>query len=278
MPSPEVAGSPPRVYPWGGREVLAGIGGWVGIFIAVNIIIVVSLLQRDFVSEDVGDAFAKAAEVAAYADAYLRAAATNAELPDAPAIVADQGSLQLGLMVTLLSQVLTFTLVGIVSKQSFSGLVATLGLNRYDFSSIWRPILAVFGAYLMVAIYAAVATASGIDILIPNSTVPTEITRNGLTLSIAAAAVVIGAPISEELFFRGLIFSGLVKRGFWFAALVSGSLFSIPHFDTGSFLPFAGIGVVMAWLYWSRGSLWDAIIFHFLFNLTSFSLLLATTR
>ena len=31
----------------------------------------------------------------------------------------------------------------------------------------------------------------------------------------------------------------------------------------------------MAWLYWRRGSLWDSISFHFMFNFISFALLLA---
>jgi membrane protease YdiL (CAAX protease family) len=52
-------------------------------------------------------------------------------------------------------------------------------------------------------------------------------------------------------------------------------MFSLVHFDPGSVLPFFGIGVLMAWLFWRRGSLWDAIMFHFLFNLLSFSILVA---
>ena len=101
------------------------------------------------------------------------------------------------------------------------------------------------------------------------------ITREDLTMSIAAVVTVIGAPLSEELFFRGFVFSGLLRWGFWPAAAASALLFALVHFDPGSLLPFFSIGLLMAWLYWRRGSLWDAIVFHFLFNALSFSILVA---
>jgi membrane protease YdiL (CAAX protease family) len=87
---------------------------------------------------------------------------------------------------------------------------------------------------------------------------------------------VVAAPISEELFFRGFAFGGLLRWGYWPAAAVSALGFSLAHFDPGSVIPFFCIGLVMAWLYWRRGSLWDSITFHFLFNFISFALLLAS--
>jgi membrane protease YdiL (CAAX protease family) len=124
--------------------------------------------------------------------------------------------------------------------------------------------------------YSLGAEATGISWLEPNSTVPTAVTRDNLTLSITAVATLIGAPLSEEFFFRGLVFTGLLKWGFWPAALVSGAAFSLVHFDPGSLIPFLGIAVVLAWVYWRRGSLWDSIAFHFIFNATSFTLLVVT--
>jgi len=77
------------------------------------------------------------------------------------------------------------------------------------------------------------------------------------------------------LLFRGLVFGGLVRWGFWPAALLSGVGFSMAHIDPGTFIPFTLIGMALAWVYWSTGSLWDAIIAHSLFNTTSFLLLLS---
>ena len=101
--------------------------------------------------------------------------------------------------------------------------------------------------------------------------------RDEATLVLTAIVTLIGAPISEEVFFRGLTFSGLSRWGFWPAALVSGASFSLVHFDPGSFLPFSAIGVLICWIYWRRRSLGDAIAFHFIFNATSFAILVASS-
>jgi len=207
----------------------------------------------------------------------MRAAKEGAELPDPPQLLADQRALQIGLAGTLFSQVLVLGIVGIITRSSFGELVQTFRLRRYSFEAVWRPGLAVIGAYLMVGGYAALVDLLDIEFLQPSSTVPSEITRDNLTIALAAAVIMVGAPLSEELFFRGFAFSGLLKWGFWPAALLSSLVFTLLHLDPGSVIPFTIVGVILAWLYYSRGSLWDSITFHFLFNFTSFMLLLAAS-
>jgi len=244
-------------------------------FVAMSLAVSLLTVYQDFRTEDVGDAFEKLGRVAEYADQRLQAATLGKELPEPPKLLADQRGLQIVLAATLASQALVLAIVGIATGQSFTGLARILRLNRYSAGSIWRPGLAVIAAYTLVVAYSIAADAIGVDLLKPRSTVPTEITRDNLTLAIAAVVIAIGAPISEELFFRGFIFSGLLRLGFWPAALVSGLLFTLFHLDPGSVIPFGLIGILMAWLYWSRGTLWDSIVFHFLFNSTSFMLLVA---
>lgn len=270
--------TPRRTYPWGPKDVLIGVGGFLAVFILANLLIVFVALTNDngFEPTDVGPALEKANAVAKYADQRLSAAANATPLPEAPRIIADQGALQLGMIATLVSQVLLFAVVGVTSKQTFRDLVRTLGLNQFRPGRIWLVAGAVFLAYAGTAVYVLIMDALNIGWLQPDSTVPTEIARDNFTLSIAAVVTIIGAPISEELFFRGLVFSGLLKWGFWPAALISAFMFSLVHFDPGSLIPFMGIAVLMCWLYWRRGSLWDAILFHFAFNTLSFSILVAT--
>ncbi len=232
--------------------------------------------DEGFEPTDVGNIFEKARHVAVYADQRLEAAAASKPLPAPPRILADQGALQLGMIATLATQVMLFAVVGIASKQTFRGLVEALGLRKFSPGRIWIIVGAVALAYLGTAGYSRLMEATGIDWLIPNSTVPTEISRNDFTLSVAAAVTLIGAPISEELFFRGLMFSGLLKWGFWPAAMLSAFMFSVVHFDPGSFIPFVGIATLMCYLYWRRGSLWDSILFHFLFNSVSMAYLVST--
>jgi membrane protease YdiL (CAAX protease family) len=258
--------------------VLVGLAGFLIVFMLANLVVViVAVTNTDgFEPEDVGNAFKKADVVATYADQRLQAAAQGNPLPSPPRILASQTALQIGFVATLATQVLLFGVVGVSSKQTFRGLVQALGLNRFYPGRIWLVFGGVFLAYLGTAAYSLLMHALNISWLEPNSTVPTEIARNNFTLSVAAVVTLIGAPISEELFFRGFMFSGLSKWGFWPAALTSGLMFAAVHFDPGSLIPFIGIAVLMCWLYSRRGCLWDSILFHFAFNALSFSFLVAT--
>ena len=257
--------------------MLIGIGAFIAVFVLAGLGVVLYAVGQggDSRTDDIGHVLEKANAVARYADQRLESATLNEELPGPPQIVANQDLLRVGLLVTLVSQVALLAVVGIGSKQGFRELAATLGLDRFSFGRMWLSGGAVLLAYAGTFAYSLLAEATGISWLQPNSTVPFAITREDLTLSIAAVVTVIGAPLSEELFFRGYVFSGLLRWGFWPAAALSALLFALVHFDPGSLLPFFGIGVLMAWLYWRRGSLWDAIVFHLLFNALSFSILVA---
>ena len=243
---------------------------FVAMFVVATTVVTIVQIRADTRTADVGDAFEKLGQVAAYADHRLAAAANGSPLPAPPILQADQRTLQVALGVTLVTQALVLGIAGISSRQTFTGLARSLGLQRYDIASVWRPGLAVIAAYVLVLVYSVAADATGIGWLKPTSTVPIEITRDHLTLSIAAVVTLIGAPFSEELFFRGLVFGGLLKWGFWPAAVGSAFLFTTFHLDPGSFIPFVLIGIGLAWLFWSRGTLWDSILFHFFFNAASF--------
>ena len=87
-------------------------------------------------------------------------------------------------------------------------------------------------------------------------------------------AVVIGAPVAEELFFRGLALRAFEKRAGPIAAVVGSTvLFTLPHFIgsglDGTLVLFASIGVVGAVLGTVTvvvGRLWPAVFAHMLFN------------
>jgi membrane protease YdiL (CAAX protease family) len=79
-------------------------------------------------------------------------------------------------------------------------------------------------------------------------------------------AVVVLAPLGEELLFRGLLLRALVRRmRFWPAAIISALLFAAAHADSYLLWPRAvalvGTGVVLAWLYRWRGY-WASVTAH----------------
>ncbi len=79
-------------------------------------------------------------------------------------------------------------------------------------------------------------------------------------LVLMVIALVVLAPLGEELLFRGLLLRGLVRRmPFWPAALISSVLFAAAHADAYVLWPRAialiGTGVVLAWIYRRAGLL-----------------------
>lgn len=239
------------------------------------LIALVAALGADARVTDVGNAFDRLAAVAKYADRKLAAAATSQPLPSAPHLFADLTAVKLSFATTLVYEALLLTVSGGTAKKTLREYIEAVGLNRFSVTGLWRPAVAVIAGYTIVAVYVTIVKALGIDILTPQSTVPDSVTRDSGAMAMAFVAAVIAAPISEEVFFRGFVFSGLVKWGFLPAAALSAALFTVAHLDFGSLIPFFVIGLIMAWLYWSRGSLWDSIVFHFLFNFISFAALLA---
>ncbi len=248
------------------------------IFSSGVLIALTAAAGSDYRLRDVGDAFEKMGAVAHYADERLAAAATSQPLPKPPDLLADQTTVQLGFATTLVYEALLVAIVGGATKETFRGLVHAVGLDSYRVTRLWRPAVVAVAGYALVVAYSLAANAIGIDLLKPTSTIPNEVGRETLTLVMAGVLATIAAPLSEELFFRGFVFTGLLRWGFLPAAAISALLFSLAHFDPGSVIPFFGIGILMAWLYWSRGSLWDSIAFHFFFNSVSFIALIFATQ
>jgi uncharacterized protein len=89
---------------------------------------------------------------------------------------------------------------------------------------------------------------------------------------LTALAVGIGAPVSEELLFRGFLLSALATRsyGFWPAALLVNVVWVAFHFGysaVGMLEVFVG-GIYLSWLLWRSGTIWLPIICHAVTNCT----------
>ena len=83
---------------------------------------------------------------------------------------------------------------------------------------------------------------------------------------LTALGVGIGAPISEELLFRGFLLSALAqwRFGFWPAALAANAVWTAFHAGysaAGLIEVFIG-GAYFSWLLWRSGSIWLPILCH----------------
>lgn len=85
-------------------------------------------------------------------------------------------------------------------------------------------------------------------------------------LVLMVLALVVLAPLGEELLFRGLLLRALVRKmRFWPAAMLSSALFAAAHADAYLLWPRAlalvATGMVLAWVYRKRGY-WASVTAH----------------
>lgn len=111
-----------------------------------------------------------------------------------------------------------------------------------------------------------------------------ELNRNAsgnLRLPLAMVMVIVG-PLIEELLFRGVLFSALMRR---FSAAgsiaISAVLFGIAHLEGLHFKWFALpnlmlLAAALAWLRWKSASLWPGVLAHSVYNLFALVALFAT--
>jgi hypothetical protein len=93
---------------------------------------------------------------------------------------------------------------------------------------------------------------------------------HGLSYFVLTVVVVVGAPVVEELFFRGLLLRSLQRRfgGGW-AIAGSAVLFGVAHFETYQLPALVALGVVLGIMAVRTGRLGLSIFTHAGFNLVT---------
>jgi len=189
--------------------------------------------------------------------------------------VSDDAEMAAGLGTGLALYVVLVGAVAWFSVRRYSCGWQALGFRPAVRGGWWLPVAgaAAFlaAAYVVFRLYLVIVELLGIGWLTPKSNLPEEGFHGPVVLPLAAVVVLVAAPIAEELFFRGFLFSTLrVRWGIFWAALASGLLFGAFHFDLGLLIPFTLIGMLLAYAYAFSGSLWTSILGHFAFNTISF--------
>ena len=142
---------------------------------------------------------------------------------------------------------------------------ASLGLRHPRTS--WPFAVFLAGAAVAVsigftALYALAMKPLGIDLLLPPD-VPRDVIFNGYAVVWSFEALAGWTPLTEELFFRGFVMTGLVARwGVMGAAVASALIFSLFHLHPGVLVPIFFTGLLLAALYHVTGSLWPPVIAH----------------
>ncbi len=140
-----------------------------------------------------------------------------------------------------------------------------LGLSRPRLSWPYCGLLVLLTLGLSIsatALYAWLVKSLGVELLLPPE-MPGSVVLPGLGALLTFEALAVWTPLTEELFFRGFVFAGLVSRwGPLRASLGSALIFSAFHLYPGALIPIFCAGLLLAWLYRFTGSLWPAILAH----------------
>lgn len=147
---------------------------------------------------------------------------------------------------------------------------ATLLELGLKLSKVWLDFLYAFMAEIVVLIALGLYATILLRLFGLNLPIQPVVKIFGPSLPgfiIAFISVALLAPFSEELFFRGFVYSGL--RQYWGvtkAQLVSSAIFALFHFQLLLFIPLFIIGLILANLYENRKSLLASYIMHALNN------------
>jgi membrane protease YdiL (CAAX protease family) len=140
----------------------------------------------------------------------------------------------------------------------------------------WIALIApagVVGTWLVAWVVDLSAYTEWVENLLNERAVQSSVTalqesRDPVLLGLMGVAVVVVAPVTEELIFRGYLFPVLRRfTGVSFAAVMSGLIFAVAHGELGALPILFFLGVLLALVYQRSGSIWAPIGVHALFNL-----------
>lgn len=164
------------------------------------------------------------------------------------------------------------------------GSLRVLGLQRPSKRDLWTGFksgLALRGGSFLIAIAAIAAFGSDLG---GDPSFSRGIDVDGPTAAVLVAILVVGAPLFEELFFRGLIQAVLTRRwGARTAVFAQAGLFGIVHLwptmSTGQVVltlaTTSFVGVYLGGLRWRYRRLGPSMVSHAVYNLTAVALVFA---
>jgi membrane protease YdiL (CAAX protease family) len=134
-----------------------------------------------------------------------------------------------------------------------------LGIRRFPWKDIGWMAAAIIAYLVFAAVYVAIFGEPEQE----------DIADGFGALPVQVLLIVVAAPISEEVCFRGMLFGGLRERlNKWWAAALAGAVFGLLHALTGisAVPPLVVFGFILCLLYEETGSIVPGILLHMLNN------------
>lgn len=165
-----------------------------------------------------------------------------------------------------------------------AALVALLLIARWRGGADWRSLVAwrppawprrdkmLWGIAALGLVY-GLASSAALGYFYPKSDSWLLVPRDHLSAGLLLALAVVGAPLVEETYFRGWIYTSLRFRlGMWPALVISALLFGLAHYESTHLYALAvfPLGLVLGALRERTGSTRTSMLFHAANNLIAF--------
>ena len=157
---------------------------------------------------------------------------------------------------------IAFSVVRFREPFSSLGFVKTSGFKPYIFAvAIWIVGLSVLMFWVQALVW------FGVDVLVPPDTAKQALDEADGSIVATIFLVGIIGPMAEEIFFRGFVLPGLMKKfGIIWALVISSAVFGLFHIDLGAIVPTFALGLALGWVYIKTGSIWPAMFAHGMHN------------
>lgn len=156
----------------------------------------------------------------------------------------------------------------LISRLRGNGIVLDFGL-RFSWKDVGWGVVYGGAALLAASIIAAVITALFGEFDSSAGELATSLNDFPLQRLLFAIAVGIGAPIIEELCYRGLLQTSLLKRGMskWVSVVISAALFAAMHMEPVRFALLFAIGLLLGLARVHRNNTTTPIVAHMTNNM-----------
>lgn len=182
-----------------------------------------------------------------------------------------------------LTWLLTCGFIFLLVRRGLGQPLSTLGLRRPRWASLVFTILLFALTYFPVTAgmalwIAALHDLAGLEIARQDSITIFRrfaVADDREAIAFLLVGGVIIAPVGEEIFFRGFVFGCFRERwGLFLGAVLSSFLFALVHVSLVALAPLFLIGCILCYIRHRTGSLYPSMLFHALFNGTTFWTLL----
>ena len=153
----------------------------------------------------------------------------------------------------------------LIEKGLFDRIVKPVPFNTYTFGNISSPVVFLL---VFVASLALMVALEPLNSIVPMPDSVKQIYANMLSNMVwTSLSVAVAAPLAEEFLLRGTILRGMLYHSTPLKAILwSAFYFALIHMNLYQALGAFLMGLFIGWIYYKTGTLWLAVLIHFVNN------------